>query len=115
VLAADPRVADADALRGPVDVAPTQAEVAGDELAHDLLDPRASPQGQLDFDGDLVSVEDDQPIGPMPPPTVGLGGDFAVKLALADPRRAGMPRRDVQPHVGGCPFTAPPGTVRKLP
>lgn len=37
--------------------------VAGDELAHDLLDPGSALERQLDLDGDLAAIDHDEPSG----------------------------------------------------
>ena len=73
--------------------------VAGDKLGHDLLDPGAPLERQLDLDGDLAPVDDDEPVGPVSLGAPFGGGELAVQLALADPHGAGMPVEDVEAHV----------------
>lgn len=73
--------------------------VAGDELGHDLLDPGAAFERQLDLDGDLAAVDDHEAVGAVALTAAG-GGELAVQLALADPLSARMPVEDVQAHVG---------------
>jgi hypothetical protein len=45
--------------------------VAGHELGHDLLDSGAALECQLDLDGDVAAVDDDDTVGPVALPASG--------------------------------------------